>query len=229
MKNSAENEFLNILQALQNAGVLKRLILVGSWCLPVYRHLYASDEIPVLRTTDLDFLIEAPQKSSPPIDVPTILEGLGFSVIFDASSSLTKYERDDLEIEFLVARSRSTSAITSIPNLRLTAQMLSYMEIPKLFAKRVDYCCVSLKVPELEAYIIHKILVQPIRQDIRKKEKDARTVLSLIPFVLSTSPMKSRLTEVFRTFPDSWQRKIRKTATITFPQIAALLKEFVAK
>lgn len=229
MKNSAENEFLNILQTLQDAGVLSRLILVGSWCLPVYRLLYGSDEIPVLRTTDLDFLIEAPQKSLPQIDVPTILENLGFSVIFDASSNLTKYGRDDLEIEFLVARSRSTSTITSVPNLQLTAQMLSYMEIPKLFAKRVDYCGVSLKIPELEAYILHKILVQPLRQDIRKKEKDTRTILSLIPFVLSDSSMKNRLTEVFRTFPDSWQRKIRKIATATFPQIAALLKEFVTK
>ena len=58
MENSPENSFAEILTQLQDAGALKRLILVGSWCLLVYRHTYDNaPEIPALRTTDLDFLV----------------------------------------------------------------------------------------------------------------------------------------------------------------------------
>lgn len=98
MESFAENEFGKILQSLDRAGVLDNLILVGSWSLPVYRFLYESPEIPVLRTTDLDFLVKNPKKISAKADVPKILEDLGFSCQFDISSQLIKFERQDLEI-----------------------------------------------------------------------------------------------------------------------------------
>ncbi len=225
MEKSATNEFLTILRALHCAGALEQLILVGSWCLPVYRFLYKSDEIPVLRTTDLDFLIENPKKRFPCIDVPSVLEHLGFSTIFDINSNLTKYERHDLEIEFLTTRTRSASPIVPVSNLQLTAQMLSYMEIAKQFVQKTEYNDIPLKIPELEAYVLHKTLVIPLRQDLRKKEKDARTVSSLTALIAEIPSRKDRLLEIFGQFPLSWQKSIRKTASTRLPQLLSLLNE----
>ena len=55
MTNSAIEKFDEILHVLSKVGALKRLILVGSWCLLVYREYYRNELIPVLRTMDLDF------------------------------------------------------------------------------------------------------------------------------------------------------------------------------
>ena len=52
-----------VLKELQKAGVLKHLILAGSWCQYFYRRVFnASPEIPLLRTTDIDLLIPNPPK-----------------------------------------------------------------------------------------------------------------------------------------------------------------------
>jgi hypothetical protein len=49
---------LNVLRDLQNAGILRHFILVGSWCQNFYRHLYGNPvEIPAARTLDADMLI----------------------------------------------------------------------------------------------------------------------------------------------------------------------------
>ena len=80
MANSAIEKFDEILHVLNKVGALKRLILVGSWCLPVYREYYRNDLIPILRTMDLDFLIEKPNEKLPVVDVPKALSNLGFEL-----------------------------------------------------------------------------------------------------------------------------------------------------
>lgn len=55
MKNK-NKLFENILLALNKAGILQDIILIGSWVLPVYKyHFSNSAGIPILRTTDIDF------------------------------------------------------------------------------------------------------------------------------------------------------------------------------
>ena len=53
----------SVLKELMNAGVLKELVLAGSWCQYYYRILFdEAPEIPLIRTTDIDFLVPNPQK-----------------------------------------------------------------------------------------------------------------------------------------------------------------------
>ena len=87
MENSAENNFVEILVQLQNAGALRRLVLVGGWCLLVYKHAYDNaPEIPALRTTDINFLVREPNVSITKINIPDILERLGFEPLNDLAS-----------------------------------------------------------------------------------------------------------------------------------------------
>ncbi|MBN1550652.1 hypothetical protein JW979_04250 [bacterium] len=75
---------LNILKTLHNEGVLNEIMLVGSWCLPVYKQYFNdSPFIPLLRTTDIDFMICNPSRLNIRVDVPRILGSLGFSEHFD--------------------------------------------------------------------------------------------------------------------------------------------------
>lgn len=70
--------FLSVLKTLEEAGVLKELILIGSWCLLLYRHHFGgSDLIPAVRTTDLDLLVLRPGKPMRVADVPKALAKWG--------------------------------------------------------------------------------------------------------------------------------------------------------
>jgi hypothetical protein len=50
--------FSSVLLALERAGVLSQIVLVGSWCLDVYRQQFGNPvTIPVTRTLDADLLL----------------------------------------------------------------------------------------------------------------------------------------------------------------------------
>lgn len=224
MDESAENEFVDILSALQESGALERLILVGSWCLPVYRHVHGdAPEIPALRTTDLDFLVEDPKFKGEKIDVPKILESLGFSAEFDLNSKLVKYERRDLEIEFLSQRSRIAADVIPVPGLQLTAQILNYMEIARRYVSKVQYRGIPVKIPEMEAFVLHKVLVLPHRVTEAKRKKDAQTISGIASLISATPSMRRRICEIFDSFFGKWQKAVIKTARDNFPELLKIL------
>ena len=225
MENSAENNFVEILVQLQNAGALRRLVLVGSWCLLVYKNVYNNaPEIPALRTTDLDFLVREPNVNIPKINIPDILEKLGFEPLNDLASGLTKYEREDLEIEFLVAKMRNGDSVVKIPHLTLSAQMLAYMDIANKYAQPVTFKDINLNVPEMPAFVLHKILVQPLRNDSAKKEKDAATIRSLSDLIIDRAELTTRTKEIFSEFPPKWRNKILSEAKEKYPNIVKALE-----
>lgn len=225
MENSAENNFVEILVQLQNAGALRRLVLVGSWCLLVYKHIYDNaPEIPALRTTDLDFLVREPNVNIPKINIPDILEKLGFEPLNDLASGLTKYEREDLEIEFLVAKMRNGDSVVKIPHLTLSAQMLAYMDIANKYAQPVTFKDINMNVPEMPAFVLHKILVQPLRNDGAKKEKDAATIRSLSDLIIDRAELTTRTKEIFSEFSPKWRNKILSEAKEKYPNIVKALE-----
>jgi hypothetical protein len=61
-------------------------------------------------------LVREPNVNIPKINIPDILEKLGFEALNDLASGLTKYEREDLEIEFLVAKMRNGDSVVKIPH-----------------------------------------------------------------------------------------------------------------
>lgn len=49
---------LTVLRRMDASGVLPRMVLVGSWCLVVYRDYFAKvGTLAAVRTRDMDFLV----------------------------------------------------------------------------------------------------------------------------------------------------------------------------
>ena len=85
-----------VLKELRNAGVLNELILAGSWCQYYYRILFdMSPEIPLIRTTDIDFLVPTPRKINKSLDVAKLLNNIGFDNDFDYQTGLIKFVHPD--------------------------------------------------------------------------------------------------------------------------------------
>ena len=71
--------FMEVLRRLDSAGVLSKVVLIGSWCLPLYRDHYSGDNtLTTLRTRDIDFLVSRKEKMKEKIDLPKLFEDLGF-------------------------------------------------------------------------------------------------------------------------------------------------------
>lgn len=191
----------------------------------VYKHVYDNaPEIPALRTTDLDFLVREPNVHIPKINIPDILEKLGFEPLNDIASGLTKYEREDLEIEFLVAKMRNGDSVIKVPHLTLSAQMLAYMDIASKYSQQVSFDGISLNVPEISAFVLHKILVQPLRNDEAKKEKDTATIRSLSDLIIDRKDLALRTKEIYSVFPQKWRNKILSEAKSKYPNIVKILE-----
>ena len=80
-----------VLRELESAGVLEKLVLAGSWCQYYYRILFDnSPEIPLIRTTDIDFLVPSRLNLEKTADVTQILNKIGFDSDFDYHTGLVK-------------------------------------------------------------------------------------------------------------------------------------------
>ena len=126
------NLFLNTLNALYDAGVLEDIILIGSWCHYFYRIYFSNaEEIPLLRTLDIDFLIPNPSKIYKDVNIPDILKNLDFVSSHDYLTGYTKYVHPELELEFLIpelGRGQGNKPY-DIPRLHINAQGLRFLNL----------------------------------------------------------------------------------------------------
>jgi len=68
---------------LDKAGVLKKFILIGSWCALFYKGYFATQKYaPIIKTRDMDFLIPTPSKIQKKVNILELLKDLGFIIGF---------------------------------------------------------------------------------------------------------------------------------------------------
>lgn len=200
----------SVLKALQAKGVLDGLVIVGSWCQYYYRILFDNaPEIPLLRTVDVDFLVPNPARFKSRVDVSEILNLLGFDSDFDYSTGLVKYVHPDLEIQFLTpVLGRAKETPYEIKKLNIKAEGLTYMKMLQDYTFAMTHNSIALRLPEPEAYLLHKILISPKRQDMAKREKDLMAAKSIGELCLENEARRERLKIIYASLPKKWQRVI---------------------
>lgn len=171
-----------VLIALHQQGALKDMVLIGSWCVPVYEHLYNVTAYPIV-TQDMDWLLHNPRHTASNVDIHGLLKGLSYEPMFDINMDLVKYCRDEFTIEFpapkTTAAPNENGRVVKVKKLNLSAMTLKYMDIPARNHMTVEFKGLTLKVPTLPAYVLHKAIVSPLRTKPAKKIKDAQAVKRL--------------------------------------------------
>lgn len=81
MEKKQSDLCLEILRRFHKAGILDDLILIGSWCVYFYQDYFKNvpyiDQV-VMKTRDIDFLIDVPSRIKHNVNIPEILKDLGF-------------------------------------------------------------------------------------------------------------------------------------------------------
>lgn len=222
------NLFLNTLNALYEAGVLEDIILIGSWCHYFYRVYFSNaQEIPLLRTLDIDFLIPNPSNIRKDVNIPEILGNLDFVSSHDYLTGYTKYVHPELELEFLIpelGRGQGNKPY-EIPKLHINAQGLRFLNLLQSYTIKIEYENMNVIVPEPSAYVLHKFIIQERRVNKEKQKRDLSSAKGIGEFLLQNQTQQKKMTEIFNSLPVKWQKLVLRVLKIN----SKLLYDFLLK
>ena len=189
-----KNVFWEVIEIFEKEDLLSHVMLIGSWAEYLYSFYFKSDFKPSLRTTDADFLFKNLQIPKRKIPLSEALGEKGFSYVESRMTGVGKFVKEGfLEIEFLVrVLGSGERRYEKIPSIGVTAVGLREVNILSKYPLQLECREYIITVPEPEAYVIHKLIINPKRQTADKKEKDIRSVESLLRHV-----NKNKLHEIF--------------------------------
>jgi hypothetical protein len=171
---------IKVLERLERSGVLERLLLVGSWCMPMYEKYFKGKGIlPLIRTRDMEFLIPWPFRMEQKIDVGELLGNLGFVMDYKGDEGYTLLQHPDLILEFIVpARGDDRHIPKSIKQLGVKAQALRFMDFLAEQPIRVSFADVTLTIPHPANFALQKLLIAGRRKE--KAVKDRAQAVALL-------------------------------------------------
>lgn len=176
---------LEVLKRFEAEGILKSIILIGSWCVPLYKeHFSALKNVSILRTRDMDFLVPLDAKFKRSVDVVELLKDLDFKEEFVGNEGYIRLIHAYLILEFLVPEKGSSSAKPyNLPKLGLNAQRLRFLDMLVKDTIQVEINGIKVIIPHPANFALHKLLISTRRSGPNKKEKaekDKRVAIQIL-------------------------------------------------
>lgn len=211
MEKSQYDLCIEVLRRMDQAGVLKHVVLVGSWCTLFYRSYFAGKKYaPVLKTRDIDFFVPQPSKINVQIDLAELLKDLGFVVGFTGSQGYIRLEHPQLIVEFLVAeKGRPSDKPYPLPKLGVNAQPLRFLELLARDTITAKIENLSVTLPHPANFAIHKLLILQRRPKPEKAQKDRDAAVRILE-ALTVKGEQDSARKLFRSLPLRWQTRIQK-------------------
>ena len=202
---------VKVLSDLQDAGILKHLVLVGSWCQDFYRYQFGNPpQIPATKTMDADILIpKRMPKINPPVDIVDIMKKNDFIFEIGPQSGLYKFNHPMLKVEFLTDPGAKPSEETRhFEQLNVSAQELHFMSLPLWYNYPLTYKHLTFNIPEPEAFALHKLIVCRRRINKEKAEKDRLTAQGMFFFIQTDPKRVERLHQIIGEISKGWRKRI---------------------
>jgi hypothetical protein len=214
VEKSQFNLCIEVLRRLDQAGVLRHVVLAGSWCTLFYQDCFTKTKYaPALRTRDLDLVIPRPSKMATHTDVAELLKDLGFIVGFTGSQGYIRLEHPQLIVEFLVPeRGRPSEKPFALPQLGLNAQPLRFLDYLAQNTITANVQEISLTIPHPAHFALHKLVVLSRRPTPEKQAKDKESATRLL-FALIEDNQQEVIKEAFHAMPRRWKTKVRQQLT----------------
>ncbi|HBQ20998.1 MAG: hypothetical protein A2Z91_09090 [Deltaproteobacteria bacterium GWA2_38_16] len=203
---------LEILRRFHKTGILDYLTLVGSWCAPFYKdYFHSKKSFTTLRTRDIDFLINAPNKIKEKVDIPLLLKDLGFVVSFQGEKGYIRLNHPDLMLEFLVPeKGRGSDKPHPLPMLGLNATPLRFLDFLAQHTIEVEIENFVITLPHPIYYALHKLIIVHRRQKEDKAIKDRQSGIDILNALIHNDEI-DEVKKVFNSIPKKWQNKIKSS------------------
>jgi len=209
MEKKTFNVCLEVLNRFERAGILKHVILIGSWSVYFYKYYFDSTTYSTfIRTKDIDFLIPIPPKFKKEINVFKLVEDIGFLEQYQGSEGYIKLEHPDLTIEFLVPeRGRGSDKPYPIPQLAINAQPLRFLDFLVGNAILINAEGLHIRLPHPAAYALHKFIIFKRRRNIEKHDRDIEGALRVFRELISND-QEDEIKHTFNKMHKKWQKKV---------------------
>lgn len=213
-----EKEFYSIIKGFHRNGELDHFVLVGSWCLLVYRNHYPISQF-TFNTSDVDFSIYRPQdlQKKASVSIHELLLKMGYVPKFSVIDNAEKFipaplsPLNNLNIEFLCEPGRHIQEPFRLTHLGITTTPLKYQKILLENSIRLTFRGLPIKVPSPIVWAIHKIAISQCRKgkDAKLKQiKDLEGALVIVKWLGKESIMmesKRFKGKFLRLFQKGWQ------------------------
>jgi len=217
---------VEVLHRLDKAGILKDIVLVGSWCTIFYKDFFVDKKyMTSITTRDMDLLIPQPKSIKTKVNVAELLKDLGFVVGFTGSQGYIRLEHPQLIIEFLVPeRGRGSNKPFSLSQLGLNAQALRFLEFLSQDTIKSKVGSITVTLPHPANFALHKLLVMGRRLKAEKQAKDKDAAIRILNALID-SEQSNTIKNRFRAMPKRWQGIVKKQLTdITEKKILEVLE-----
>jgi hypothetical protein len=186
------------------------LELVGSWCFKVFQYHLGVEFYP-LRTLDIDIAIPAFYEG-PEADLGEVLKNIGFEQDFRPNGAMI-YHGFGMMIELLSPdKGRGVeSGRSRIEKLKVSSLALRYLDLLLNNRKTFSIHGVGkVAVPSLPAFMIHKLLVAPLRSKEQKDkvEKDYRQVQAVAKRIVRDDALVVESRKILEGLHKKWVRKV---------------------
>ena len=204
---------LEILRRFNKAGILKDLILIGSWSAYFYKEYFVGTpylDRAALKTRDIDFLIDNPAKIKHEVSVPELLNDLGFVIVHKGRRGYIKLEHPDLLLEFLVLeKGRGTDKPFPLPKLGVNAvplRFLSFLSSNTIKVKIEDF---HVTLPHPANFALHKLIIFQRRLKEDKAIKDRNIAIEILKSLIAKGE-SSIIKDAYNSIPKKWQARVIK-------------------
>lgn len=209
MEKQKYNLCLEVLRRMQKEGILDKVLLVGSWCLPLYEDYFKKKGfLPPLRTRDIEFLFPIPLKLGFNTDLLELLKDLGFIIDFKGKQGFIIFQHPDLIIEFIVpARGKDSDKPFPIDELGINAQSLRFVDALFRAPINILFDDVKVNIPHPADFALHKLLIANRRKQKEKAEKDRIQARALLRALAEFNEIET-VRAIYHSMPKSWKKKI---------------------
>ena len=204
MLKEQREAFWDALEVFEQEGLLPYVMLIGSWAEFIYQFYFKSEFTPNLKTRDVDFLYLNLNRPKNDINLFKGLREKGFTYREDTLSGVGKFIKGDLlELEFITRVLGKGQRIYKIPSIGIEAEGLRIVNMLADYPLELECRDYIIIVPEPEAYVLQKLLTNPVRVPPGKKEKDIQAVRELLKHI-----NVKRLRQIFDKLPEKNQKAI---------------------
>jgi len=205
---------VEVLRRFNNKGILKNVILIGSWCIPLYKNYFKElKNLSMLRTRDIDLLVPLNSKFKDKIDVAELLKDLGFMQDFFGDAGYIKLIHTDLILEFLVPeRGKGSDKPYELAGLGINAQRLRFLDMLTKDTVKGEIEGINIILPHPVSFALHKLLICKRRIGPNKKEKSSKDMNIAIQILNELIKNKdiAPIKGIFKSLHKNWQREIIK-------------------
>ena len=193
-----EKNFWEFIKLLDEENILKDVVLVGSWVEMFYDKKYGYKTLSITNDIDVYYKDNSVLLKEKKIDISNKIEEQGYIAIRDYMTNVTRYKKEDFEIEFLtLLKGDGSKTVRYIEPLGIYSEALRYFDILEEYSIMVSMNGHKINIPEPSAYVLHKMIINHNRKPIEKREKDIEKVKNLIFYIRDDKKEAKRFAEIY--------------------------------